>query len=96
MNALTVEQARVMPESFKAFRRVDGEDIYEGVTWCDSDVDWLDCDCIPFEIEEVVMVVVPVGRRWIGTHLFAPCDDSPDECDRCSGPRESYPHAETP
>lgn len=58
---LTPEQARTMPGAFIAYRRVDGQPLYEDFVWlCDEyDCGGWDGDDVD-EIEEVVMVPVRV------------------------------------
>lgn len=92
---MTPEEARAMPGAFTAYRRTDGEPLWDEVEW--SNNDWMtetDADVEdPYEVEEVVMVPVTVRTFRVGVHEFEPCDDDLDECDRCSGERESEFHA---
>ena len=84
-------------ERFYALRRADGAPIgdYQWVEATDSD-DWAWVeDYEPSEVGEVKMVemiVRPIARRWFGVHTFEPCDDAPDECDRCFEARVSPAH----
>jgi hypothetical protein len=83
-----------MPGAFTAFRRTDGAPLWDVYDWV-TDHGWMtDAETAdPYEVEEVVMVPVTVRTFRVGVHEFEPCDDDPDECDRCSGPRESEFHA---
>ena len=93
---MTPDEARAMPGSFTAFERTDGFEFYEGVDWVTTfdERDWEPES--PFEVREVVMVPVEVRTFKVGVHAFEPCDDDPDECETCSGPRDSEFHASSP
>ena len=94
--ALTVEQARAMPGAFTAHRRVDGEELYDGITWVMGGIDWLDDNGDPCEVEEIIMVPFRVRTFWVGCHEFVACDDAPDECEGCSGPPGGPSHDSGP